>query len=358
MADTIFGTNDSLTVKLWARQLFEEALKETWFQKFIGEDTSSLIQLKTETQKSAGDSIRIGLRMQLTGSGIQGSGTLEGNEESLTTYSDDVKLNNLRHAVRWDSGITQQRLAFDLRSEAMTGLKDWWADRFDTAFMNQLAGNTGQSDTRFTGNQATLAPSSGRLLPAGPNSDTTEASLSATTTFAVNFSDIDRCVATARAATPPIRPIQIAGSQYYVMFLHPYQVFQIRRNTATNNFMDIARQGLAGALTESKAAIFEGALGIYNKVILHEAVRVPIITGTPSSGTASQFRRSVFAGAQACCMAFGQSGGTTEMKWREQEFDYGEKVGVKAGAIFGIKKMVFNSADFGTIAVPGYAPTP
>ena len=48
--------------------------------------------------------------------GTQGSGTLEGNEESLTTYSDNVTLNNLRHAVRWDSGITQQRLAFDLRT--------------------------------------------------------------------------------------------------------------------------------------------------------------------------------------------------------------------------------------------------
>ena len=85
MADTQFGTNDSLTVKLWARKLFHEALKETWFSKFIGEGTDSLIQKKTETQKMAGDRIRVGLRMQLAGAGIQGTGTMEGSEEALTT---------------------------------------------------------------------------------------------------------------------------------------------------------------------------------------------------------------------------------------------------------------------------------
>lgn len=358
MADTSFGTNDSLTVKLWARKLFHEALKETWFSKFIGEGTDSLIQKKTETAKSAGDRIRVGLRMQLSGAGVQGTGTMEGSEEALTTYSDDLLINYLKHAVRWDATISQQRVAFSLRSEATDGLKDWWSDRFDTAFMNQLAGNTGQSDTRYTGNNATIAPSANRLVTAGPNLDTTEASLSATTTFAIQFREIDRLVAIARTASPLIRPLKVNGEERYVMFIHPYQTYQLRRDTSTNNFMDIAKAALQGAQAAGRNAIYDGALGMYNGVILHESTRIPIITGTPNSGAAVNFRRAVFCGAQAGVMAFGtKTPSATELSWREQEFDYGDKIGVKAGSVFGIKKTVFNSTDFGVIAVSGYAPT-
>ena len=358
MADTTFGTNDSLTVKLWSRKLFHEALKETWFSKFIGEGSDSLIQRKSETSKLAGDRIRVGLRMQLTGAGIQGIGTMEGSEEELTRYSDDLLINYLKHAVRWDATISQQRVAFDLRTEANDGLKDWWADRFDAAFMNQIAGNTGQADTRYTGNNATIAPAASRLITAGPVLDTTEASLSASTTFAIQFRELDRLVALARTATPPLRPIRVNGEERYVMFIHPFQTYQLRRDTTTNNFMDIAKAALQGAQAAGKSAIYDGALGVYNGVILHESTRIPIITGTPNSGAAAAFRRAAFCGAQAAVMGFGKkTPNHTELSWREQEFDYGDKIGVKAGAVFGIKKTVFNAVDFGVIAVSGYAPT-
>jgi N4-gp56 family major capsid protein len=249
-------------------------------------------------------------------------------------------------------------VAFSLRSEATDGLSDWWSDRFDTSFMNQLAGNTAQSDTRYTGNNATIAPTSTRLMACGPNLDTTEASLSASTTFALQFRDIDRCVALAKTATPLIRPLKVNGEERYVMFIHPYQTFQLRRDTSTNNFMDIAKAALQGAQAVGKDAIYNGALGLYNNVILHESTRIPIITGTPNSGAAANFRRAVFCGAQAGVMAFGKkTPDYTELSWREQEFDYGDKIGVKAGSTFGIKKTQFGGVDFGVIAVSGYAPT-
>lgn len=42
------------------------------------------------------------------------------------------------------------------------------------------------------------------------------------------------------------------------------------------------------------------------------------------------------------------------MTWFEELFDYGNQLGVSAGAIFGLKKTRFNSKDFGTIVVPTY----
>lgn len=87
MATTSFGVNDALAVKLWSKELAVEALKKTYFANFIGSGASSLIQLKTETSKGAGDRITYGLRMQASGDGVLGDGVLEGNEESLTTLN-------------------------------------------------------------------------------------------------------------------------------------------------------------------------------------------------------------------------------------------------------------------------------
>lgn len=116
-------------MKVWAKKLFVEALKATWFAKFLGPTSNNLIQLRTELQKSAGDRVRVGLRMQLTGTGIQGDNTLEGNEEALTTYTCDVFIDQLRHAVRSAGQMSEQRIPFEIRNEAKEGLQDWWKDR-------------------------------------------------------------------------------------------------------------------------------------------------------------------------------------------------------------------------------------
>ena len=98
MATTDYGVNHPLAVKLWSKKLIREALKETYISRFMGTSKDSLVYVKDELNKSAGDRIRVGLRMQLTGQGIVGDGTLEGNEEALTTYTDDLLIDQLRHA--------------------------------------------------------------------------------------------------------------------------------------------------------------------------------------------------------------------------------------------------------------------
>lgn len=98
MAVTSYGTGNALAVKLWSKMLSVEALKATWIWKFVGDSDSDMIMVKDETSKSAGDQVTYGLRMQLTGNGTLGDGTLEGNEEALTTFSDALIINQLRHA--------------------------------------------------------------------------------------------------------------------------------------------------------------------------------------------------------------------------------------------------------------------
>lgn len=365
MADTNYGVNHPLAQKLWAKTLFHDAIGATYVGKFMGEGPNNILQIKTETKKDAGDRITIGLRSLLTGSGIQGDATQEGNEEALSTFADNIFIDQLRHAVRSQGEMSEQRVPWSVREEAKDGLRDWWAERMDVAFANQLTGNTGQGDTRFTGNQAAVAPTAGSRLIIG-NSHTGEASLSATTTHAIKLADLDKAVALAKTtgtARQRIRPAKISGEDYYVCFLHPDQIFQLRRDASTQgNFWDLARAQLQGGKIKDNPLV-NGASFMYNNVIVHEWSYLPNSVGATAVaadgngfGGNTAFRRGVFCGAQAAAIAFGQNSAPTKMSWVEETFDYKNKLGVCAGSIFGVKKMVFNSIDFGTIVLSGYAP--
>src|SRR6478736_4284507 len=351
MATTNYGPNDPLAVKLWSRRLFREALKATYFSKFMGEEDTNVLQVKTEMSKGPGDRVTIGLRMQLSAPGVLGDGTLEGNEEALVTYSDNIIIDQLRNAVRSQGQMSDQRIPFSVRDESYSGLRDWFAGRLDQAWFNQLCGNTAQTDVRYTGNQAATAPSSGHILIQG---QTTENALTSADTFVLGL--IDKAVALATTATPMIRPLLVNGQPMYVAFLHPYQVYSLRTNTASGQWLDIQKAAMTGGDVEDNP-IFTGALGVYNNVILHSDYRIPnalVTAGTPKANTA----RAVFAGAQASIMAFGQKNSDQEMSWVEELFDYGNQLGVSAGMIYGMKKAVFNSTDFGTIVMSTWSQAP
>lgn len=357
MAVTSYGVNHPLTVKLWARRLFRESLKQTYAFKFMGSSSDSLIQVREETSKGPGDRITLGLRMQLTGGGVIGDGTLEGNEEALTVYSDNLLIDQLRHAVRTGGRMSQQRVPFDIREEARVGLTDWWADRIDTAFFNHICGQAAATDLRFTGNNTVLNVSGANRVvysQASTNVPTTDESLSTSDVFTLSL--IDTAVERAKTASPIIRPVKTEIGQYYVCFLHPYQVTDLRAGTAAaGSWTDIQKAAMTGGVVE-RNPIFIGALGVYNNVILHESTRVTMGMHSTNSVTTSGAgglgtRRAVLCGAQACAIGFGMDNSDEQMTWTEEFFDYANQLGVAAGCIFGVKKTQFNSTDFGTVVI-------
>lgn len=353
MSVTTYGVNDTLSNKLWAKKLNVEALKQTYFGKFMGEGSSNMIQVKTELEQSAGDKVTIGLRVQLTGDGVTESQTLQGNEEALTTYSDSILINELAHAVRVKNknSIDAQRVPFNLRNEGKDGLADWFSNRFDTCMANHLAGNTLITDMRYAGNNTITAPSSNRIYrPTG----TDDATVNGDSTKTMNLQIIDALVERANTASPLIRPIMVNGERKFLFFMHDYQVTDLRINTSTGQWLDIQKSALAGGMG-SKSPIYTGALGEYNGVILHKWNRLPY--GISNAGAAqTSTRRAVFCGAQAACVGFGKEFSKgSHFKWIEELFDYERELGVSAQTVWGIKKSVFNSEDFGVIAATTYA---
>ena len=350
MAVTSYGVNANEAVKLWSRKLFREALNQTSLSRFMGTDTNSIIQIVDETSKGPGDRVRVTLRKQLNDDGIEGDATLEGNEEALSTSTDDLVINQLRHAVRSGGRMSEQRIPFSVRNEARMGLQDWWADRIDTSLFNHLAGNAAETRTKYTGhNSVTTADSSHTIYAAG----TSDADVSASVSAKFTLSLIDSAVETAETLSDnPIRPLQIGGEPYYVCFLHPFQAKDLRVNTDTGQWLDIQKAAMQGGEV-TRNPIFSGALGVYNQTILHKNVRVPLgFTGTTNSDVV---RSAVFCGAQSGILAFGRNNGPTNMTWVEELFDFQNQLGVSAGMIWGAKRAIFDSESFATIRISTYA---
>jgi N4-gp56 family major capsid protein len=353
MSNTTFGVNDALAVKLWSKNLAAAERDTLDIAPLIGDDDNSIIQMKTETKKGAGDKVTFGLRARLTGDGKTEGETAEGQGESLSIYSDSVVMSELGHVVgvRSENTIDQQRVPFDLRTQAKDGLAEWWADRMAASFFNQVCGNTAVVNTKYTGLQATVAPSSGRIIRAGTASADTD--LTSSDVFTLDL--IDQAVEMAKVGSTMVRPIRINGQPKYVCYLHPYQATSLRTNSASGQWLDIQKAALSGG-SDSKSPIYTGALGEYNGVILRSSQDIPL--GCVTTSTTANTRRAVLLGAQAAVVAYGRQGGQAEdtrYRWNEELLDHKRNLEVSAWSIFGLKKTRFNSADFGTVVISTYA---
>lgn len=365
MAITQYGVNDALAVKRWARGLAQEVRKGLEIAPLIGMGSNSIIQEKTEL-KSKGDKVTCGLRMQLTGAGRTENQSLEGNEESLTTYSDSLFINELVHAVRveGEDSIDQQRVLHNLRGESRKALADWFAERQSLSFFIQASGYTG-STINYRGNSISpttvheglntvTAPSTNRKIFAG-SGNTTDQAVNADSTATFDLNLIDKAKEKAVTANPKIRPVRVNGGSYYVMYLHPYQVYDLRTSTSDGQWYDIQKAAIMGGQTSGNP-IFTGALGMYNGVVLRESEDV--VPGVHSTTSAEQTstRRALFLGAQSAMIAFSSKfSKSSPYKWVEKRFDYDRELGVSVQSLMGLKKCIFNSEDFGVITVSSYA---
>lgn len=360
MATKTYAAGDPETVKLWSKRLARETLKETVCFSYFGDSAKSLGTISPDTQKGKGDRCRVTLRMQLNGDGVTENETLEGNEELITTYTDDLLINELAHAPRSNVTISDQRVPFDLGFEMNDALVDWWSARKDTVFFNHLCGYTpanamGGGTGKYTGFNAVTAPTTGRIIR--PSSVTTDEALTSANVMTLQHIDQLKELAETGGSTGlvPIRPISgLPGGAKYACFVHPTHVTSLRASTATNSWMDVQKALLSGGKGED-SMIFKGGLGVYNEVLLVSANRVTPGVNSTTNAAFANTRRAVFCGAQAIGLGFGRGYGPKEWKVKEETFDYGRQLGVSGLNIFGMKKTVFNSSDFATIVLATYA---
>jgi N4-gp56 family major capsid protein len=224
--------------------------------------------------------------------------------------------------------MDEQKNAYDMRTSAKNRLADWWAERIDQEILDKLCGKT----TSTFANTPTAAAASRAIYAGGA-----AAIGSITTAMKFDTKVIDAAKQAAKLASPMIRPVRIDGKEYYVAILHPYDATNLRQDPVWNQ-----AQRDANVRGESNP-IFDGSLGIYNGVVIHEH---EYIYRTNDGSGAAQVARNLFCGQQAGVIAWGEQVG-----WVEKAFDYGNSWGISVGATFGVIKPLFNSVDYGVITM-------
>jgi len=377
MALTNFGTLTGDQLQMWSREFWKVARNQSFINQFAGTGSNAMVQRITElTKNQKGTKANITLLADMTGDGITGDNTLEGNEEALRAYDITIELDQLRFANRIAGRMTDQKTVVNFREQSRDALAYAMADRCDQLAFLTLSGVA--YTHKNNGALRTTSASAGHELVdlefasdvSAPTGDRhrriSGTTLAAGDTTAVTASDklAYRHVVELKAYAKDnyIRGIRGAGNQEtFHMFVTPQQMADLKLDS--DFLANVRNAGVRG----TGNSLFAGSSSLMvDGVMIHEFRHVFNTTGATSGASANagaagykwgadadvDGARALFCGAQALALA---DIGLPEMV--EDTFDYGNQSGISVGKIFGLRKPKYNSdisgsaQDFGVIAL-------
>jgi len=296
MATTPIATTHGLTVEKWNSSLFTTYQEKTFFGRFKGTSENSMIQLKRDLQKGAGDAVTFALSGILSGAGVTGNNVLgtgdTSNEEAMTFYNQRVVIDQIRNGTRLAGKMDEKRPAFSLRESAKVQLTDWLAYNEDAAIFTAING-------------ADVVDISAAHVAGGG----TTAVFNSLDTIPI----MKKEAMFPSGATRKIRPIKIEnGEEVFIIGLNPADALSLKQSADWKTINSNAD------MRGSSNKLFTGMLGMYDGCIIHE--HSGFVAGSP-----------VLLGAQAAFLAYGDP-----IMYGEEEFDYGNQVGFMIGSTRGV----------------------
>lgn len=355
------ATGDPQAVKLWSQKMMIATLQKTYYSKFSSTRGDMPIQVLTDLSKGSGDQIKYDLLTQMSGYGVSKNtqligdfpaGISAGGEQNLVYHQDSINVEQKRFGHSWFR-MSNQRTIHDLREDSKQNLSDRWAFIMDRYVFMHLVGGTATvannatfgDDTLLTdintthGANAVVAQDAGHIMSA-----------LATGAFSTEHIDQARWKAETITSPAPLKKMTVDGVECYVLFIRPEQAYALQQDADWKAAQEMA--GERGANNK----MFTGALGMWNNTVLHVSTFIP----TSSTANASD-RYGILCGKQAATVAFGNAFDTLDQERYGKEFifafvdrevtDYGNAKGVSAGAIYGVKRVIFNSLTHGCVRV-------
>ena len=302
------------------------------------------------------------LLADLVDDGVIGDNEREGNEEEMMSYSDIVTIDLISHGVRQKGKLADQKTVISFREHARDRLSYWLANRLDQLMFLTLSGvaysKNNDGSARSSGAFSSLAfasdvsgPTSNRHV----NTDGTnglEAGNTATITAADTLSYDHIVDLGVYAKTHYVKPLVNGGKEYYVLFVRPEGLAQLKKDSDFQNAV------ITGLPRSEMNPFFTGGVVTVDGMVIHEHRLVYNTKGATSGvdkwGASSDVdgSRALLCGAQALGVA---DLGTPE--WSEKWFNYDSSPGVNVDKMFGLLKPVFHSIydgtdeDFGVVAV-------
>jgi len=378
MALTNFGTLTGDQLQAWSRDFWRVARNQSFINQFAGAGSNAMVQRVTElTKNQKGTKANITLLADMTGDGITGDNTLEGNEEALRAFDISIGLDQLRFANRIAGRMADQKTVVNFREQSRDALAYAMADRCDQLAFLTLSG-VAYTQKNNGGLRATSASAGHELVDlefasdvSAPTSDrhrrwdATSGLVAGDTTAVAGADKIGyRTIVELKAYAKDnyIRGIRGAGNQEtFHMFVTPQQMAALKLDA--DFLANVRNAGVRG----TSNSLFSGSASLMvDGVMIHEFRHVfntsGATTGTSANAGAAGYKwgadadvvggRALFCGAQALALA---DIGLPEMV--EDTFDYGNQSGISVGKIFGLRKPKYNSdisgsiQDFGVIAL-------
>lgn len=323
---------------LMRRQVLTESLEELYFKQNNMMSASPkaplpvflMLDFKTE----AGYKISVPLVPKLSSEGRDGDDEQEGNEEEISTYYQDVYVNQKRNAVRLTGRMDEQKNAIKMRPLAKDALSGWQSEIMTKELFRKAGGIVA-----YTFANTPTAPTSTRVIYGGTATSDSGIDSADKITLSLLFKISNKIM----TLTPKLRPIRTKGKDYFLMLIHPNQRWDLMQNS---DYLTLQTQaGLRGL----DNPLFSGADAIVDNLIIHSHNYVPTFSTWGATGD-QPGARALVMGAQALIMALGEEG-----RWVEKEFDMGNKWAICCGAIWGCQKAKFNNVDHAILAVDTYA---
>ena len=378
MALTNFASLTSNQLTAWSRDFWQVARNMSFINQFAGSGQNAMVQRITELTKSEkGTKAVITLLADMTGDGVTGDNTLEGNEEALRAYDITVELDQLRFANCIAGRLADQKSVVNFREQSRDALAYAMADRMDQLAFLTLSGIAYTSKTN--GALRTTSGTTGLELVdlefasdvSAPTTnrhrrwDATSGLVAGDTTATIAADKISyECIVNLKAYAKDnyIRGLRGAGNEeVFHLFLTPQQMASLKLDS--DFLANVRNAGVRGPSN----GLFAGTSSLMvDGVMVHEFRHVfsteGATAGTSSNAGAAGYKwgadadvdgaRALFCGAQALAMA---DIGNPEIV--EDTFDYSNQAGISIGKIFGLRKPKYNSdynsgvEDFGVIAL-------
>lgn len=345
----------------WLGQYFSEYVRLSGYLPYMGRNNDNIIIAKYELQEEAGKTINIPLITRLKGSGVTGSGALDGAEEELSNYNCDISVDWRRNAVRVPKS-TSYKTEIDLMGAGKSALKTWEAEKLRddvTLAMLQVI-TTGSTVVAWAdataGNKNTwVAANSDRVLFGKLKSNYSATFATAlgnldTTDDLCTVASMSLAKRIAKNADPHIRPYKTADGREYFVAFHGSRTFRdIKRDTTMTqaNRETRAREGNG---MDSNPILQDGDL-IYDGIIHREVPEIDSLCtslgGFDAHGASSADVRPVFlCGAQAVGIAWGQEPRMVVDTKKDFEF----RPGVAVEELLGVKKLSYNGVQQGIVS--------
>lgn len=311
--------------QLWDTRLFSQAENLTFWQRFEGEEGSSMPLIrKDDLEKQAGDTVKVDIVLALTGTGATGdTALLDGNEEKMAFRQFSFQVDSLQHAVRW-SKLGKILINHNMRRIAVNQLSKWLAGKLDDRVFATFTGETvgGFAPSLTVANLPTTMKWFAGTAVSVATVDNTDAA------GRLKLGDISDIKAYAQTNNK-VEPLRLEnGEEIFGLVLHPYAALALKKDAQWQQAQREANQRSADN------PLFTGAVGMWDGVVLYVSNRVPTANDGVASATVA---RNVFFGAQAQMRGFAYY-----PDWTEQYFSYGQEQGIATFTVLGQRLSVFD----------------